>query len=108
LVPIEQARQQTVADLSESYGQLISGQSTITGRLQVANKVSQEQNTLIGSLGLSHFSTSIKDKLGSVTSKVDKALNLAGTLNASSNSGDQNLPGTLINTLGKELLNINN
>jgi hypothetical protein len=73
--PIEQARLETSAALSEAYAELIRGQSTITGRLEAAARVSRQQDELLDKLRLNDISKTVTDKLSSITTAVNKALN---------------------------------
>lgn len=78
LAPIEEAKAQAAAALSEAYSELIRGQSTITGRLEAAAKISKQQDELLGKLGISRISKEATDRLTSISSKVNDALKAVG------------------------------
>lgn len=102
LAPLNQLRQEAAAELSAAYAELIRGQSTITGRLEAAAKVSEQQDQLLSSLGIKTTTRDIQAKLSGFTSKVDGALNLASGL-TDDGSGGMNLADKILNTLKSEL-----
>lgn len=77
LGPIELARAEATATLSEAYGELIRGQSTITGRLEAAARLSKQQDELLDKLGIGKVSNDLKEHLANVSAKVDGAISLA-------------------------------
>ena len=107
LAPIEQARAETIAELSAAYAELVRGQSTITGRLEAAAKVSQEQDRLLGVLGINNATKNIQSKLSNFTTKIDGALGVVNGLAAEDNSGNINLPNNILTTLQSKLEEIN-
>ncbi|MEP7266276.1 MAG: hypothetical protein ABI844_01525 [Saprospiraceae bacterium] len=98
LAPIEQMRLEISSSLSESYAELIRGQSTITGRLEAAAKRSKQQDELMGKLGIADISQNVTKKLSDFSSKVSAALSGA-SLNKSTDSE------SVISTLKKALNN---
>ncbi|MEM9821823.1 MAG: hypothetical protein AAF985_12155 [Bacteroidota bacterium] len=107
LAPIEQARSETIAELSAAYAELVRGQSTITGRLEAAAKVSQEQDRLLGVLGVNNATQKLQSKLSNFTTKIDGALGIVNGLAAEDSSGNVNLPSNILQTLQSELEKIN-
>ncbi len=103
LAPIEQARQETVAELSAAYAQLVRGQSTITGRLEAAAKVSTEQDKLLNAFGFDNATKKLQSKLSGFTSKIDGALGIVSGLTAEDSGGNVNLQNNILNTLQKKL-----
>ena len=79
LAPIEQARAEAVASLSEAYAELIRGQSTITGRLEAAARRSKQQDELLNKLGVGQVPRELVDKMTDITNKVNKGLGAAST-----------------------------
>jgi hypothetical protein len=79
LAPIEQARAEAVASLSEAYAELIRGQSTITGRLEAAARRSKQQDELLNKLGVGQVPKELVDKMTDITNKVNKGLGAANT-----------------------------
>src|SRR5690606_33146561 len=61
LEPIEKARAEAVATLSEAYAEMIRGQSTITGRLEAAAKRSGQQDELLDKLGVGKIPAELTD-----------------------------------------------
>lgn len=107
LAPIEQARAETIAELSAAYAELVRGQSTITGRLEAAAKVSQEQDRLLGVLGINNATKNIQSKLSNFTTKIDGALGLVSGLASEDSGGNINLPNNILTTLQSKLEEIN-
>ncbi|MGZ8556764.1 MAG: hypothetical protein ACXWWC_00445 [Chitinophagaceae bacterium] len=103
LAPIEQARTEAVASLSEAYAELIRGQSTITGRLQAAGKRSKQQDELLDKLGIGQITKEVTTRLANVSSKVDKALSVANNL---IDKGKNNNADSILNSLRSSLNNI--
>lgn len=79
LAPIEQARAEAVASLSEAYAELIRGQSTITGRLEAAARRSKQQDELLDKLGVGQVPKELVDKMTDISAKVNKGLGAAST-----------------------------
>lgn len=79
LAPIEQARAEAVASLSEAYAELIRGQSTITGRLEAAARRSKQQDELLNKLGIGQVPKELVDKMTDISNKVNKGLGAAST-----------------------------
>lgn len=79
LAPIEQARAEAVASLSQAYAELIRGQSTITGRLEAAARRSKQQDELLNKLGVGQVPKELVDKMTDITNKVNKGLGAANT-----------------------------
>ena len=75
LGPIEQLRSEAVAELTVAYADIIRGQSTLTGRLQAAAKLTEEKDRALQAMGVKDFADGLKQKLGNVSVAVDKALN---------------------------------
>jgi hypothetical protein len=107
LAPIEQARAETAAELSGAYAEIIRGHSTITGRLEAAAKVSEQQDQLLGVLGIKGTTQGIQEKMSMITQTVDNALGLAGGLGEQeatmSSSLQENIQNTLITEFKKIL-----
>jgi hypothetical protein len=103
LAPLTQLRQETAAELSAAYAELIRGQSTITGRLEAAAKVGQQQEQLRSALGINTTTKNIESKLSNITSKVDSALNKVSGLTAGDGEAGVSLPETILKTLKTEL-----
>jgi len=103
LAPLDQLRKETAAELSGAYAELIRGQSTITGRLEAASKVSQQQDILLAKLGIKTTTKDIQAKLSNFTTKVDGALSLAGGLTAGDGKSGMSLPDNILNTLKTEI-----
>ena len=72
--PIQKARADAIGELSVAYADLIKGQSAITGRLDAASKVHDEQGKVLGMLGLNKTTENIMNKLSSLSTKVDASL----------------------------------
>lgn len=75
--PIEQARADAIGRLSVAYADLIKGQSAITGRLDAANKVRDEQGKVLGILGINETTESIMSKLSNFSTELDGSLKVA-------------------------------
>lgn len=103
LAPIEHAKAEAAAELSGAYAQLIRGQSTITGRLEAAAKVSNEQDKLLGALGFNRATKTLQTKLSNFTTNVDKALGFVSGLTAEDSKGNIDLSTNMLNTLQKKL-----
>jgi hypothetical protein len=76
LEPIEIARAEATASLSESYAELIRGHSTITGRLEAAAKRSKQQDELLDKLKL-RVSDDVVNRMADFSAKVNSALGKA-------------------------------
>lgn len=88
LAPIEQARAEAVASLSEAYAELIRGQSTITGRLEAAARRSKQQDELLNKLGVGEVPKELVDKMTDISNKVNKALGAASSAVKKLQDGD--------------------
>jgi hypothetical protein len=107
LAPLEQAQAETVAELSAAYAELISGHSTITGRLEAAAKVTEQQDQLLGTLGINKTTKDLQAKLVDLTTKVDEALSSAGKIITTDSSGNIVSPNSVVNELLAKLQKIN-
>ena len=106
LAPLIQLQSETVAELSAAYAELIRGQSTITGRLEAAAKVSQEQDKLFETFGIKLTTKEIQLKLSNLTTKLDGALKIVSRLTEGNNGVNTNLPEIILNALEDELKEI--
>lgn len=76
LVPIEEARMETMAALSQAYAELIRGQGIITGRLEAAAKRSKQQDELLGKLNIK-ISDTLASRMADISGKVNTGLSKA-------------------------------
>jgi hypothetical protein len=105
LAPIEQARMETIAAISGAYADLIRGQSTITGRLEAAAKVSRQQDAALATLGVdSALTRKVTEQLSDLSSRVNNALNSASKV---VNNLDKDNSSQIINTLKAALISSN-
>ena len=88
LAPIEEARAEAVATLSEAYAEMIRGQSTITGRLEAAAKRSGQQDELLDRLGVGKIPAELTDKMISISEKVNEGLSKAQEVANKQKNGD--------------------
>jgi hypothetical protein len=74
VAPIDAAKLEATTALTDAYAQLISGQSTITARLEAATKRSQQQDELLGKLKLGDITNKATTSMVSISTKVQNAL----------------------------------
>ncbi len=79
LDPLARQEQQVAAELGAAYGQILAGQSAITGRLEAASRVSQEREQLFQSLGVGNLAQDVQNRLADLSGKLDQGLSVART-----------------------------
>lgn len=102
LAPIDEARMEASASLSEAYAELIRGQSTITGRLEAAAKRTKQQDELLEKFGVKEIANKATESMANLSTKVNNALTKAQTFIT---AGKEVVPESILNSI-KEALNL--
>jgi hypothetical protein len=74
ILPLEQFQQEIIAELSAAYAEILAGQSAITGRLEAAARLKNQQDHLLDALVDSGKVNTIKEKLANLSAGIGQAI----------------------------------
>lgn len=103
LAPLLLAKAEAISELSSAYASLIQGQSTITGRLDAASKLYNEQGKVLQLLGGNKTADGILNKLSNLSARVDNTLQLASKSLGVSADGEADVAGAIVTAFNEHI-----
>jgi hypothetical protein len=79
LDPVNEAERVAASEVVEAYSQMAQANGTITGRLEAAARVSEQQDALLQSFGIANAAAKIRQRLAGISDGVGEALSAART-----------------------------
>lgn len=77
LDPVNEAERMATSEVAEAYAQMAQANGAITGRLEAAAKVTEQQDALLKAFGIDSAAGKIRQRLAGISGAVGSALTLA-------------------------------
>jgi hypothetical protein len=77
LDPVNEAERMATSEVAEAYAQMAQANGAITGRLEAAAKVTEQQDALLKSFGIDSAAGKIRQRLAGISGAVGSALSAA-------------------------------
>lgn len=74
LKPLREQEEELLTALESAYGEIAAAQGVITGRLEAAAKVTQQQNAMLEAVGVNQTFQNVRSKMVESSDRVDNAL----------------------------------